>query len=111
MKNTTSETGYSAKTTGEVAGAGYNQRRDLSIRNRTLRNESFRSEENIPDMKTARNMAEQLEILERHIATASVVNVQHSNTIRHAIATGDYVVDPTTIANKFLKFEDELYSK
>jgi anti-sigma28 factor (negative regulator of flagellin synthesis) len=105
MKNTTSETDLSTKTTEDVASAGYIQRRDLS-----LRNKSHRNAEIIPDLKTARNMAEQLEILERHVATAPIVNIQHRNSIRQAIATGGYVIDPTSIASKFLKFEDDLYS-
>ena len=110
MKNTTYGTDHSAKNKEDLARSGNLRRRDLSIRNSSLRNESLRNEEKIPDMKTARNMAEQLEILERHMATASVVDVQRRNSIRQAIANGGYVIDPISIASKFLEFEDELYS-
>ena len=69
-----------------------------------------RREATLPDLKSARNMAEQLEILEQYIAKAPSVDAQLRNSIRNAIATGSYMIDPVSIAKKFLKFEEELYS-
>lgn len=99
MKHTTSEPKTSAKYTGDLASARRMLRRDLTLRN----------EEKLPDLKTANNMAEQLEILERYIAKAPSVDMQLRNSIRNAIATGEYMIDPCSIAEKFLKFENELY--
>lgn len=100
MKNITSGSYQALKTAGEIQRAERALRRDLSIRN----------EEKLPDLKSARNMAEQLEILERYIAKAPAVDPRLRSTIRNAIASGSYVIDPGNIAEKFLKFEDELYS-
>ena len=100
MKQTTSETKQSAIYAGDIAKMRRMLRRDLSVPR----------EEKLPDLKSASNMAEQLEILERYIAKAPVVDVQRRNAIRNAIATGNYAIDPVSIADKFLKFEEELYS-
>jgi len=100
MKHTTSGTKQSAMHTGDIAGIRRMLRRDLSIRN----------EEQLPELKSATNMAEQLEILERYIAKAPVIDTHLRNSIRNAIATGAYTIDPVSIAEKFLKFEDDLYS-
>ena len=100
MKNTTSGTKLSASYSGDLASARRMLRRDLTLR----------QEEKLPDLKAARNMAEQLEMLEKYMAKAPVVDVQLRNSIRTAIATGNYMIDPRSIAEKFLKFEDDLYS-
>ena len=100
MKNTTSGK-YNALTgLGGIHRAERVLRRDLSIRN----------EEKLLDLTSVSSMAEQLEILERYIAKAPSVDPQLRNTIRNAIASGSYTIDPGAIADKFLKFEDELYS-
>ncbi len=100
MKTTTSGTNHSAHYSGDLGSTRRMLRRDLTLRNT----------EKLPDLKSAKNMAEQLEILERYIAKAPVVDTQLRNTIRTAIATGSYMIDPRSIAEKFLKFEDDLYS-
>lgn len=100
MKTTTSDIKQSAKYTGDLASTRRMLRRDLTSR----------QEEKLPDLSTASNMAEQLEILERYIAKAPSVDMQLRNSVRNAIATGNYMIDPRSIADKFLKFEDDLYS-
>lgn len=100
MKQTTSETLQSAMHAGDIDRMRRMLRRDLTSRN----------EEKLPDLKSANNMAEQLEILERYIAKAPVVDTNIRNLIRNAIATGNYTIDPVSIAEKFLKFEEDLFS-
>ena len=100
MKTTTSDTKQTAKYTGDLANTRRMLRRDLTSR----------KAEKLPDLSSASNMAEQLQILERYIAKAPSVDMQLRNSIRNAIATGEYMIDPRPIADKFLKFEDELYS-
>ena len=100
MKNITSGKYRASTSLGDIHRAERSLRRDLSIRN----------EEKLPDLKSACNMAEQLEILERYIAKAPAIDPQLRSTMRNAIATGSYVIDPGAIAEKFLKFEDALYS-
>lgn len=99
MKHTTLEQKTSTKYSGDLASTRRMLRRDLTLRN----------EEKLPDIRSAKNMAEQLEILERYIADAPSVDTLLRNSIRNAIATGEYMIDPRSIAEKFLKFEDELY--
>jgi anti-sigma28 factor (negative regulator of flagellin synthesis) len=99
MKNTTSGPKRSVSFSGNLASTRRMLRRDLTLRN----------EEKLPDLKSAKNMAEQLEILERYIAKAPYEDIQLRNRIRNAIVTGEYMIDPRSIAEKFLRFEDELY--
>ena len=95
MKNITSKSGYS-KTYGDFpVNQRYSYRRDLSLGQE--------------EKKVARNMAEQLEQMEQHVANASVVDFHKRNEIRNAIVSGYYVIDPVSIADKFLKFETDLY--
>jgi anti-sigma28 factor (negative regulator of flagellin synthesis) len=54
-------------------------------------------------------MAEQLQQMEQHVARASIVDIHKRNAIRNAIVCGYYVIDPVSIAEKFLKFETDLY--
>lgn len=100
MKRSTSTMTGSKSYLGDTASTRRMLRRDLSLR----------GEERLPDLSKAKNMAEQLEILERYIAKAPVVDPYIRHKIRNAIATGDYTIDPHSIANKFLKFEKDLYS-
>ncbi|WP_455201664.1 hypothetical protein, partial [Kaarinaea lacus] len=65
MKNITSKSGYS-KTYGALpVNQRYSYRRDLSL-----------SQE---EKKVARNMAEQLQQMEQHVAKASVIDLQKGN--------------------------------
>jgi anti-sigma28 factor (negative regulator of flagellin synthesis) len=59
--------------------------------------------------QTARNMAEQLQQMEQHVAGAPLIDFHKRNAIRNAIVNGYYVIDPVSIAEKFLKFERDLY--
>ena len=99
MKNST--TGTNGPSSQSVAGIGqpYVYRRNLLLR----------GEEQWQPPRTAANMAEQLQLLEQHIAKVPVVDFHRRNMIRTAIAMGVYVIDPTSIAEKFLKFERDLY--
>jgi len=100
MKNMTADKDHPGKYARDVASTRRMLRRDLSVQN----------EVKVPDLSSARNMAEQLEILERYIAVAPSVDAHLRNNIRNAIATGTYIIDPRSIAEKFLKFEEALYS-
>lgn len=100
MKNQTSSTTHTQKHTGEIARARRMLRRDLSMP----------TPEKLPDLQSAKNMAEQLEILEKYIAKVPEVDYQLRNSIRNAIVNGDYTIDPHSIADKFLKFEKDIYS-
>lgn len=62
------------------------------------------------ERKIAQNMAEQLQLMEQYITRIPQVDLQRRNAIRNAIATGNYIIDPMAIADKFLKFERELFS-
>ncbi len=95
MKNITSNSGYSKTYADYPVSRGYSYRRNLSLG----------QEQN----KIARNMAEQLQQMEQHVAKASVIDFHKRNAIRNAIVNGYYVIDPVSIADKFLKFESELY--
>lgn len=95
MKNITGRSGYSNTYIGFPVDKQHIYRRDLSL----LTEES----------KAARNMAEQLQQMEQQVARASVIDFHKRNAIRNAIACGYYVIDPASIAEKFLKFETELY--
>ena len=48
-------------------------------------------------------------MMEEHIARIPEIDLQRRNKIRMGIATGNYVIDPVTIAEKFLKFEKDLF--
>lgn len=100
MKNQLPSTTHTSKHTGEIARARRMLRRDLSTP----------VPEKMPDIKSAKNMAEQLEILEKYIAKVPEVDYQLRNSIRNAIVNGEYTIDPHSIAEKFLKFEKEIYS-
>jgi len=95
MKNITGRSGYSNSHIGFPVDKRQIYRRDLS--NHT--------EEN----KAAKTMAEQLQQMEQHVARASIVDIHKRNAIRNAIVCGYYVIDPVSIAEKFLKFETDLY--
>ncbi|HEY5602276.1 MAG TPA: flagellar biosynthesis anti-sigma factor FlgM [Gammaproteobacteria bacterium] len=95
MKNITGRSGYSSNYIGFTVGARHVVRRDLSIRNN--------------ECKTVKNMAEQLQQMEQQLAGASVVDFHKRNAIRNAIINGYYVIDPVSIAEKFLTFESQLY--
>ena len=45
------------------------------------------------------------------MAKVPAIDFHRRNMIRNAIVTGAYIIDPSAIADKFLKFENELYSK
>ena len=100
MKQSTPGMSTSATYAGELSNARRMLRRDLSLRHSPK----------LPDFSKAKNMAEQLEILERYVAQLPAVDPHVRSTIRNAIATGNYTIDPVSIAGKFLKFEEELYS-
>lgn len=93
----TSKSGYSKTYSNYPVHGHYQYRRDLSLG----------QEQN----KVARNMAEQLQQMEQHVAKASVIDYHKRNAIRNAIVNGYYVIDPVSIADKFLQFEKELYNK
>lgn len=95
MKNITSKSGYSKTYGAFPVSQRYSYRRDLSL-----------SQE---EKKVAKNMAEQLQQMEQHVANASVVDFHKRNAIRNAIVNGYYMIDPASIADKFLKFETDLY--
>jgi anti-sigma28 factor (negative regulator of flagellin synthesis) len=95
MKNITGRSGYSNTYIGFPVSKQHIYRRDLSLQN--------------PESKAARNMAEKLQQMEQHVARASVVDIHKRNAIRNAIVCGYYVIDPASIAEKFLKFETDLY--
>ena len=95
MKNITSKSGYSKTYGAFPANQRYSYRRDLSL--------------SPEEKKVARNMAEQLQQMEQHIAKASVIDFHKRNAIRNAIVNGYYVIDPVSITEKFLKFEADLY--
>jgi len=99
MKNMTSDTKQSANYSGDIG----------STRRMLRREHSSRSDNNLPDISLARNMAEQLQILEQYVAKAPVVDQQIRNNIRSAIATGNYLIDPVSIAEKFMKFEKDIF--
>lgn len=100
MKNLIAEVIRSSRQFGATIGRATVRRRDLTAR----------GEEKLQDFQTTSNMAEQLQVLEQHVARASVIDFQQRQLIRNAIATGNYVIDPASIAEKFLKFEKEIYS-
>lgn len=97
MKNITSKSGYSKTYGAFPVSQRYHYRRDLSLGQE--------------EKKVARNMAEQLQQMEQHVAKASVIDFHKRNAIRNAIVNGYYMIDPVSIAEKFLKFEAELYRK
>lgn len=100
MKNPTTGTNRASEVSGARVSDRYVYRRNLSLR----------GEEKWQPPRTTANMAEQLQWLEQHIAKVPVIDFHRRNMIRNAIATGAYTIDPTAIADKFLKFETELYS-
>ena len=100
MKQSTSGMTGSNTYTGDIGSTRRMLRRDLTLRNENI----------LPDLSNAKNMAEQLEILERYVAKVPAVDPMLRNRIRNAIATGEYTIDPQSIASKFLKFEEDLYS-
>ena len=84
---------------------------EVATTRRMLRREFIsRTQEQLADISKASNMAEQLEILERYVEKLPVVDPFVKNSIRNAIATGNYTIDPYSIAKKLLKFEEDLYS-
>lgn len=96
MKNPTSRSGSSpTKTEIRHIENRYVYRRDLS--------------QPREERKIAKNMAEQLQMMEEHITRIPEIDLQRRHKIRMAIATGNYVIDPITIAEKFLKFEKDLF--
>jgi anti-sigma28 factor (negative regulator of flagellin synthesis) len=96
MKNFSSDTSDNKHNTGlRHDSTQYIYRRDLS---------QTREDQNI-----AKNMAEQLELMEQYVTRIPVVDLQKRNRIRDAIAMGNYVIDPLMIAEKFLAFETELF--
>ncbi|WP_455206688.1 hypothetical protein [Kaarinaea lacus] len=95
MKNITGRSGYSNTYIGFPVSERHIYRRDLSL--------------HYQENKTARNMAEQLQQMEHQVARASVIDFHKRNAIRNAIVCGYYVIDPVSIAEKFLKFETDLY--
>lgn len=100
MKQSTSGMTISKTYTGDVQSSRRMLRGDLSLRNTPA----------LPDISKAKNMAEQLEVLESYVAKLPAVDPHLRNSIRNAIANGNYTINPISIANKFLKFEEELYS-
>lgn len=100
MKQSTPGTTTATTFTGDIGNTRRMLRRDLSLRNQP----------ELPDISKAKNMAEQLEILESYIAQLPAVDHSLRNSIRNAIVTGTYTINPSSIAKKFLKFEKELYS-
>ena len=99
MKQSTSGMTISRTYKGEVQNSRRMLRGDLSLQNTPA----------LPDISKAKNMAEQLEILESYVAKLPA-DPHLRNSIRNAIANGNYTINPVSIASKFLKFEEELYS-
>jgi flagellar biosynthesis anti-sigma factor FlgM len=98
MKNLSNGTNELTKSIGVQHGdKRFVYRRDLSLPQE--------------ERKIAKTMAEQLQLMEQHIAQLPEVDLQRRNKIRTAIATGSYVIDPASIAEKFLQFETGLYGK
>jgi anti-sigma28 factor (negative regulator of flagellin synthesis) len=98
MKNLSTGTNESTKSIGiHRSNERFVYRRDLSLPRE--------------DRKIAKNMAEQLQLMEQHIARLPEVDFQRRNDIRMAIVTGEYVIDSVSIADKFLQFETALYGK
>ncbi|MCI0507858.1 MAG: flagellar biosynthesis anti-sigma factor FlgM [Gammaproteobacteria bacterium] len=95
MKNTLGSSGKVNNYIGFPVSERQMGRRDLSLRH--------------GERQTARNMAEQLQQMEQYVTGAPVVDFHKRNAIRNAIVNGYYVIDPVSIAEKFLKFERNLY--
>ena len=104
MKTSTTGTNKSAGHSFAGIGHQYTYRRNLSLRGEE---QNFR-ETGQPSL-TAATMAEQLQLLEQYIARVPEIDFHRRNMIRNAIVTGAYVIDPVSIAEKFLKFEADLY--
>jgi len=104
MKNPSTGTNTSSRQSWTGIIQRFVQRRNLALRGEERYREAPRL-----SAKAAMNMAEQLQLLEQQIASIPVVDIQHRNAVRNAIASGAYVINPVSIAEKFLKFEKDLY--
>lgn len=98
MKNLSSGTNELSKSIGvHHSDKRFVYRRDLSLPRE--------------ERKIAKTMAEQLQLMEQYIAYIPEVDLHRRNKIRTAVATGNYIIDPASIAEKFLQFENGLYGK
>ena len=57
------------------------------------------------DQVTLTDVAARLQKLEKDLSTLPVVDEQRVESLRKAIASGDYKIDPARTAEKFVQFE------
>ena len=98
MKNYRSRMNKPSMNMWAILGKKYKLRHNLSLR----------GEDKQQPTRSPNNMAEWLQILEQHISHAPVIDIQKRNTIRNAIVTGGYTIDPVSVAEKFIRFELDL---
>lgn len=60
------------------------------------------------DKVTLTDTAAKLQKLEKDLSKLPVVDQERVNSLRKAIASGDYKVDPVKTAEKFVRFESAL---
>ena len=99
MKSLITDMIRSSRQIGANFGKAYSRRRDLSLR----------GEEKVQYSDRTSTMAEHLQVLEQQVTRAPVMDFQRRNSIRNAIATGAYIIDPISIATKLIRFEKRMY--
>ncbi|MFM1892792.1 MAG: negative regulator of flagellin synthesis FlgM [Pseudomonadota bacterium] len=60
------------------------------------------------DRVSLTDQAAQLQTLESQIANLPVVDTQRVREVQHALATGNFHIDPASVADKLLNFESGL---
>ena len=65
----------------------------------------------VADTVSLTDTAAHLRRLENKLAALPVVDIPRTESIKQALADGRYVVDPTRVADKLLRFESMLYHR